>query len=872
MGPRRGVCAAAARTALARRVALIPSSRRPRCCAVVVCRGRGFASAPPHSPQQQRVPSKVAVIGGGLTGLATAHYLAMLLPATSQIVLYEGSGRTGGWIDSGKIKAATGTETGTGTGTGTGSLPAAAAPETFESGARMVAPQKKAVRFDDLLLLELVDQLKLQDELRVSSLLSNQYIYYPDHIVSVSLLNNMPSTAILEPQPNRLTTGVAKGLLRITQNWLYYKALLSWAMRCLRHIQREPAFAGMWRALLGFMVPSAENQRAEHARMVAASKAPGRVPPPSSDESVGDFIMRRTSGQARPLVNNMVSALMHGIYGGDVWKLSIASSVFRSSWLAESVLPVFQLYSRQAKIAEIRRMQAVAKGGDGARPENHPDFPGQNDGEGGGVAGFPPLTKETLALANAYDSGAARERKLVAMESDMALLNDIVQRMRARHDRWEETTKNLPVDERGRSPADGLGALGAASTRWTQFGFAKGFGTLTDALTRSLRSRPNVRIQTGEPVTEIKYDGESERVCVVTEQQTQAQTQTQTQTQSQVKAKVTGGELFDKAIATVASPTLFRLTGGGSAPSGGLLPALRREHAVTIMVVNLYYAEPALHHPYRGFGYLIPQSVPLDQNPEGALGVIFDSDREIDTRPLWDEERQSRLPMDLDDVEERSRRDLVFAKRLIESARARDKAADERGSKYTVMLGGHYWDGYRYPDDYPTPDEAVRMAESVLQRHLRDTVGFYEAPGHPMPRPVATHTKLCRECIPQHYVGHSERMAAAHDDLVRSFGGKLAVAGGSYTAVGPGVLPSVRSAYDVALRVAGRGYRTAEIRNGRNETDMAHVGDTGLGRFADPATDGVIPATKRKLPLRFNNRTTYQRGQWLCDGNWVKKG
>ncbi|CAK7214843.1 oxygen-dependent protoporphyrinogen oxidase [Sporothrix bragantina] len=825
MGPRRGVCAVAARTALARRAVL--NTWSARYCAVVACRGsRGFSSSSAALAPQPRVPSKVAVIGGGLTGLATAHYLAMLLPASSQIVVYEGSGRTGGWIDSGKVKQ---DDTAEKTEKAEEKTTATTVPETFESGARMVAPQSRMARFDDYLLLELIDQLDLVDELRVSGLKADQYIYYPDHLVNVSLFNGKPK---LED--------FGQG----AQRWQYYTALVSWAIQCFLHIQREPAFQGFWNTGWGFLKPTAERERDTHKRFLMACIAPGRMPPASCDESVGAYIMRRTNGQGLPLVNNMVSALMHGIYGGDVWKLSIASSVFRNGWLAESVVPVFKLFARQIKIAEMRKERAEALGGAGARPTDHPDFPGQNEGLGGGIAGFAPLSQETVDIAKEY--GRSRGRKAITMKSDMDLLRDIMLRMHARHEHWQNRTKNMPADKRGRSPADGLGTLGVASGSWTQFGFDKGFGTLTDALTRSLRSRPNVHIRTGQPVTAIKYA--DQRVGVVTGQ-----------------TKATDGEWFDRVIATVASPTLFRLT-GGSPSKGGLLPALRHEHAVTIMVVNLYYAEPALHHPYRGFGYLIPQSVPLEQNPEGALGVIFDSDRELDTRPVWDIERYSQPPIPTSDTAERMRRLGDYNKRRSEHVAARDEATYKRGSKYTVMLGGHYWDGYG-PEDYPTPEQAVEMAEAVLQRHLRDAPGFSgDNETNKKPRPVATNAKLCRECIPQHYVGHSQRMNAAHDDLVRSFGGKLAVAGGSYTAVGPGVLASVRSAYDVALRVAGRGYRTNMISNGRNETDMDHVGDTGLGRFADPATDGVIPVVQRHLPGRFGNPLHYEEGRWYYDG------
>ena len=38
------------------------------------------------------------------------------------------------------------------------------------------------------------------------------------------------------------------------------------------------------------------------------------------------------------------------------------------------------------------------------------------------------------------------------------------------------------------------------------------------------------------------------------------------------------------------------------------------------MTVNLYYTKPYLN-PVQGFGYLIPQGVPFEENPERALGV-----------------------------------------------------------------------------------------------------------------------------------------------------------------------------------------------------------------------------------------------------------
>ena len=93
--------------------------------------------------------------------------------------------------------------------------------------------------------------------------------------------------------------------------------------------------------------------------------------------------------------------------------------------------------------------------------------------------------------------------------------------------------------------------------------------------------------------------------------------------------------------------------------------------SVTVMVVNLFYENPSLTQA-RGFGYLLPQSLPLDQNPELALGVIFDS-------------------------------------------YATPGQDNVQGTKITVMLGGHWWnDIVEYPDE----EEGVRLAKALLKRHL----------------------------------------------------------------------------------------------------------------------------------------------------------
>lgn len=159
------------------------------------------------------------------------------------------------------------------------------------------------------------------------------------------------------------------------------------------------------------------------------------------------------------------------------------------------------------------------------------------------------------------------------------------------------------------------------------------------------------------------------------------------------------------------------------------------------MVVNLFFTNPDVL-PVHGFGYLIPRSVPFEQNPECALGVVFDSD-------------------------------------------AVDDQDSAPGTKVTVMIGGHWWDGN---DTYPTEAQGVEMAKSILKRHL----GITEEPAKVL-------ASLQKDCIPQYTVGHEERMKTAHDELMSGFGGRLAVAGNSYTGVG--VNDCVRGARDVVIRL-----------------------------------------------------------------------
>ena len=172
------------------------------------------------------------------------------------------------------------------------------------------------------------------------------------------------------------------------------------------------------------------------------------------------------------------------------------------------------------------------------------------------------------------------------------------------------------------------------------------------------------------------------------------------------------------------------------------------------MVVNLYYPDPDLL-PVKGFGYLIPRSIPASENPECGLGVIFGTESAYGSKlagskhvgPGEDDHQWASEPASQDTVD---------------------------GTKLTVMMGGHYWDHYK-PSDYPDHETAVRMACSMLERHLGITA-----------KPTVTRSRLQRDAIPQYTVGHLDRVYELSKTVKRDFDQKLVLAGNWYNGVGVG--------------------------------------------------------------------------------------
>ncbi|CAG8973092.1 hypothetical protein HYALB_00007569 [Hymenoscyphus albidus] len=254
-------------------------------------------------------------------------------------------------------------------------------------------------------------------------------------------------------------------------------------------------------------------------------------------------------------------------------------------------------------------------------------------------------------------------------------------------------------------------------TQSSVYSFQNGMETLTKALEKFIRANPNVTIKTGTKVENIKYHEATKK--------------------AQVSTRTSPNATFKKAISTISGPSLASIvTSNRPQP----LQSLASIHSVTVMVINLYFSNPNLLSVH-GFGYLIPQGVPFDQNPEHALGVVFDSD-------------------------------CISGQDTVD------------GTKLTVMLGGHWWDDF---PSYPTESEGLELARSVLKRHL----GIEEEPS-------AVQVGLHKNCIPQYTVGHEERLRQAHFELLEDFKGTLAVAGNSFGGVG--VADCVRGTRELFFR------------------------------------------------------------------------
>ena len=472
-----------------------------------------------------------------------------------------------------------------------------------------------------------------------------------------------------------------------------------------------------------------------------------------TDESVGDFLRRRFGIAA---ADNLASGLFHGIYAGDIYQLS-----------ARTCLPLlWYLESRDHKSGSIILDQAE------------------------------------LFMAGQKLTSMLDFRFRTSIPDDAVVLRDMLPG-------WQ-----FSLD------------FGLRSAMYT---LAGGLGSITDRLVGILRQQKNVKVHLDTNLQSLSLSKDSRSPQPVI--------------QSQRPSSDTASTVFDYVVSTLRPGAMAKLLAVGDQRSqmterNSVFMSV--DKAATVMVVNLYYkSEQLIPQQYAGFGYLIPRSVALDQNPERALGVLFGSmssgprGPDVQQRSLPPSEelmKQRRdhiekitehftkeFPKHKKQMEELSSRvdprdaeQTAFHHRMaILDAERRQKALEDgaetlinypspsprlgqdtaSGTKLTVMMGGHWWDGWA-DSDFPDEQEGIEMAKTVLLRHLKVTE-----------QPVIAKARLQRDCIPQYPVGYRDFMAKIHKDpLIDQFKGRVKVAGPWWQGA-VGVNDCIRRAKETALAI-----------------------------------------------------------------------
>lgn len=581
----------------------------------------GTESGPSASPENHR--KSYAVLGGGITGLSAAYFLTHKFP-NAKVTIYEASKRLGGWADS-EIVEVDGEEV------------------LFEWGPRSLRPdysgpgkitiqlvrysfKRKATNTNHSAQLY---ELGLAEDIvathRDHPAARNRFIYYPDHLVRM-------------PAPYAQTGPLTNFFLNV------------------RTLLTEPIFKGI---IGGLLSEPTVKTRASHVE----------------DESVGNFVQRRFG---ITITDNMLSALFHGIYAGDIYNLS-ARTLLPKLWYLET-----------------------------------------RDPEAGGI--LPELFELMIKSEQIYSR------------------SDVVTAKASTH--FASTGEPTP---------EILRSLISNMRRQSVYTFTKGIGHLISALESRLRQNPNVTIHNSKFAGDVTRDADSGDLIVHGADLTE-----------DANATKSTSKKHNHVISTLPPQALIQISSNGTADSASSAIASAISSTATVMVVNLYYANPSLTSPYRGFGYLIPQSIPMEENPERALGVIFASET---SGP-----RGHRPPSDEADLDLPTRWQI----------NNQDSAP---GTKLTVMLGGHWWADWA-ASDLPSPETAIEMAKAVLERHM----GITEPPR-------LAKARLQVNAIPQYRVGHRKAMAAMHDEL-QWYGGRLRVAGPAWQG-GVGVNDCVRRAWEV---------------------------------------------------------------------------
>ncbi|KAJ9614184.1 oxygen-dependent protoporphyrinogen oxidase [Cladophialophora chaetospira] len=500
-------------------------------------------------------------------------------------------------------------------------------------------------------MVDLVCDLGLTDDLiaipKDAPAARNRYIYYPDHLVKM-------------PTP-------------------FKGSSLSEVFESVRTVATHPLFKGLRSFTKEPWVPI----RDEGVK----------------DESLGHFISRRFGKEN---ADNLLSAVYHGIYAGDIYKLS-----------ARTLQPLlWHLETRDRREEEGVLFELLSN----------------------------LLNRRSMTP---YKVQRFVDRKKISMLTREEFMPRVPN---------AQVFKELSV-----------------------YTFKHGLAQLTSYLEQHVRMNKNITIKTSSPVDSVNFMEDKTQLQLVAK-----------------PSRSTAPSRYDYVVSSL-SPQLmnqfFQAKSGrdvaGDVDQKLATACAHSSASVNVMVINLYYNNPDLLS-IRGFGYLIPRSVPIEQNPERALGVLFSSETSGKYHALhhstaapfyysarWDKEKGT--PVVLDEVEPYHGPDYI-------------KQDSANGTKLTVMMGGHWWSDWA-DGDLPTEQQAIEMAQTLLKRHLNIEE-----------RPAVAKARLNRDCIPQYPVGYPQDMATIHDALISGYQGRLKVVGPWWQG-SPGMNDCVLSAQEMAWAI-----------------------------------------------------------------------
>lgn len=362
-------------------------------------------------------------------------------------------------------------------------------------------------------------------------------------------------------------------------------------------------------------------------------------PTVDQDESIQSFILRRFGSPA--IADNVLSAIMHGIYSGDVAKLSV-----------QATLP-----------------------------------------------------------------------SLVQMEKDHgSIVKSVLRKMLAKKDSATAPALNdkLIEYERHISPGADLLSLSKSLKKFPILRLHDGLQVLPNALSLLLQKQKNIEIHYGSPIESLDL--------------------------LRGAVQVNGQESqFDHIRYTLGAYSLLSITAPQNVELQNILGLFEYS---TIFLANVYSKKGGLVPAKgNGFGFLVPKR---NTNPESLLGVIYDSDTELDAEKLFGGSQVEKASYD----------------------------------KVTLMMGGHYFSTRGVPSNKANVRAVKQVLSSILGVELskfnlvvRDESKEASKEIHLGEDDLLISYNLHERCIPQYNVGFLAQANKMKKAVSTESQGKVSIGG-----------------------------------------------------------------------------------------------